>query len=288
MSERLLVVNADDFGLTAGVDRAILRCGADGIVTSTSVLATGPTLAGSLAALQASGLGVGAHLIAVGGAAPLLSAREVPSLVDGQGRFPRSWRAFVARAGRRAIDSDDLEREFAAQIDALLGAGLALTHLDTHQNIHLWPSVAKVVTRLARRYDIGFVRIPRTNGHSPLAMGVRVLSGRLTRRVGGAGLPTTDATVGLDEAGALHGIALRDAIERLGDSGAGAADLVCHPGEAGDPELEATGWGFAWADEVAALTSPAASEAVDAAGFRLGTYAQIAHTASAVPPGRHQ
>jgi predicted glycoside hydrolase/deacetylase ChbG (UPF0249 family) len=218
----------------------------------------------------------------------LLSASEVPSLVDGKGPFPTSWRAFVARAGRRAIDADDLEREFAAQIDRLLGAGLTLTHLDTHQNIHLWPSVARVVMRLARRYDIGFVRIPRTRGHSPLAMGVRMLSGRLTRRVGGAGMPTTDATVGLDEAGALHEIALRDAIERLGAAGVGTADIVCHPGEAGDPELEATGWGFAWADEVTALTSPAASGAVSAAGFRLGTYGDVADAASAARHGRHR
>jgi len=288
MTERLLVVNADDFGLTSGVDRAILRCGADGIVTSTSVLATGPTLAGSVSGLRASGLGIGAHLIAVGGGAPLLSPREVPSLVDAQGRFPRSWRAFVARSGRRAIDPDDLEREFANQIDSLLGAGLTLTHLDTHQNIHLWPSVAHVVLRLARRYDIGFVRIPRTKGRSPLAMGVRTLSRRLTRRINAAALPTTGATVGLDEAGALHETALHDAIDRLGASGVDAADIVCHPGEAGDPELEATGWGFAWADEVAALTSPAAWEAVNAAGFRLGTYADVVRVASTAHPGDHR
>jgi predicted glycoside hydrolase/deacetylase ChbG (UPF0249 family) len=287
MSDRLLVVNADDFGLTSGVDRAILRAGADGIVTSTSVLATGSALAGSVSDLRASALGIGAHLIAVGGAPPLLSAREVPSLVDGQGRFPRSWHAFVGRSGRRAVDPDDLEREFTAQIESLIGADLRLTHLDTHQNIHLWPSVARVVVRLARRYDIGFIRIPRTKGRSPLAMGVRVLSGRLTRRVTAAALPTTGATVGLDEAGALHETALHDAIGRLGASGVDAADIVCHPGEAGDAELEATGWGFAWADEVAALTSPATSEAVQAAGFRLGTYADVARAEARVRPGNH-
>lgn len=288
MSERLLVVNADDFGLTSGVDRAILRAGVDGIVTSTSVLATGPTLAGSVSGLRASALGIGAHLIAVGGAPPLLSAREVPSLVDGQGRLPRSWHAFVGRSGRRAIDPDDLEREFSAQIESLIASNLHLTHLDTHQNIHLLPSVARVVVRLARRFDVGFIRIPRTKGYSPLAMGVRMLSRRLTRRVTGAGLAMTGATVGLDEAGALHETALRDAIGRLGVAGVDAADIVCHPGEAGDAELEATGWDFAWADEVAALTSPATFEAVQAAGFRLGTYAEVTRADAPVHPGDHR
>src|SRR5659263_115109 len=56
---------------------------------------------------------------------------------------------------------------------------------------------------------------------------------RLTRRVTGAGLAMTGATVGLDEAGALHETALRDAIGRLGVAGVDAADIVCHPGEAG-------------------------------------------------------
>jgi predicted glycoside hydrolase/deacetylase ChbG (UPF0249 family) len=285
MGARLLVVNADDFGLTPGVDRAILRTGADGIVTSTSVLATGATMPAAAPSLRASGLGIGAHLTAVGGAAPLLSASEVPSLVDKRGRLPRSWQAFLARASRRAIDPDDLEREFAAQIESLRAVDLELTHLDTHQNIHLWPSVARVVARLARRYEVGYVRIPRTRGRSPMAMGVRTLSARLARRASRAGLPTTAATVGLDEAGALHDVVLRDAIARLGASEVASADIVCHPGEAGEAELEATGWGFAWADEVSALVAPETRDAVRAAGFRLGTYADLGRAAADVGPG---
>jgi predicted glycoside hydrolase/deacetylase ChbG (UPF0249 family) len=285
MTMRLLVVNADDFGLTPGVDRAILRTGVDGIVTSTSVLATGPTLPASITSLRDSGLGVGAHLTAVGGAPPLLSAREVPSLVDKHGHFPSSWRKFLARSTLSAIDPADLEREFAAQIESLRGLGLELTHLDTHQNIHLWPSVARIVARLARRDDIGFVRIPRTRGHSPLALGIRSLSARLSRRISRAGLPATGATVGLDEAGALHEAVLHEAIDRLGSSGVTAADIVCHPGEAGDADLEATGWGFAWADEVTALLAPTTRTAVQDAGFQLATYADVSHAGSGVRPG---
>jgi predicted glycoside hydrolase/deacetylase ChbG (UPF0249 family) len=281
MGERLLVVNADDFGLTCGVDRAILRTAAEGIVTSTSVLATGPTLAASAAALRASGIGIGAHLTAVGGAPPLLSAREVPSLVDDRGHFPETWQRFLARAVRRQIDPADLDREFSAQVEALRAADLPLTHLDTHQNLHLWPSVARVVVDLARRYDVGFIRVPRTRGHSPRAAGIRTLSNRLARRVRGAGLPVTDATIGLDEAGALHEPVLRDAIGRLGDSEVASADIVCHPGEAGDAELQATGWGFAWADEVRALIEPTTREAVQTAGFRLATYADVVRAGGA-------
>lgn len=285
MGERLLVVNADDFGLTPGVDRAILRAGDQGIVTSASVLATGPNLARSGAALASSGLGVGAHLTAVGGGPPLLSANEVPSLVDRDGMFWRSWRTFVGRAARGAIDPDDVEREFNAQLEALVAGDLVLTHVDTHQNIHLWPSVTGLVTRIASRHGVGLVRVPRTARRSPFALGVRTMSARLGHRVRAAGLATTEATVGLDEAGALHHHALHEAIERLGRRDVATADIVCHPGEAGEPELEATGWGFAWGAETEALLSPEARAAVDAGGFRLATYAEVARRATSVRPG---
>ena len=285
MSERLLVVNADDFGLTPGVCRAVLRAGEHGIVTSTSVMATGSALTQTaVAALRDSGIAVGAHLTVVGGGAPLLSAREIPSLVDRSGHLPATWRTFVARVARRAIDPGDVEREMSAQVDALEGAGLQITHLDTHQNVHLWPSVGRAVLRVASRTGVGFVRVPRTARHSPLALGVRLLSSRLTRRVRGAALPVTADTVGLDEAGAFHEAALHAAIERLGGSGAPTADIVCHPGEARDSDLVATGWGFHWEEETEVLTDPTTADAVRRAGFRLATYADLAGNPSPAPP----
>jgi chitin disaccharide deacetylase len=95
----LLIVNADDYGLTEGVSTAILRAHRDGIVTSTSVLAIAPAFdrtSGWLA--EAPTLGIGAHLALVGEDPPVLTAREIPTLVDGRGRLAMSWRTFLPKA----------------------------------------------------------------------------------------------------------------------------------------------------------------------------------------------
>ncbi len=272
---RLLVVNADDFGFWPSIDRAILRSARDGIVTSASVIPTGDTV-GGVTSLRDVGVGIGVHLTVVGGGTPLLRSSEIPSLVDRDGRFPLTWRALVARLLRGRLDPADLEREWSAQIDAVHAHGVAITHLDTHQNVHLWPAVGAVTVGLARRYGIPVVRVPRTAGRSPFAGGVRLLSRRLEQRATRAGLATTGASVGLDEAGGMHGAVLESALERLACSRAAAVDLICHPGEAGDAILEGLGWGFDWAAETEVMCDPATRRAVDEAGFTLGSYAQLA------------
>ncbi|MSW30042.1 MAG: ChbG/HpnK family deacetylase, partial [Actinobacteria bacterium] len=145
----ILIVSADDFGLTARVSEGILEAHGQGVVTSTSVIAVAPAFRSSAKQLRAvSSLGVGAHFTAVGEDPPLLSAREVPSLVDKHGNFWPTWRAFLPRAAAHRIDPDDLRREFAAQLEAITAEGLVVDHFDTHQHIHLWPSVSRVLLDL--------------------------------------------------------------------------------------------------------------------------------------------
>lgn len=117
-------MNADDYGLTPGVCEGILRAHREGIVTSTSVLTPAPAFEAHVGALRDSGLAAGLHLAVVGEDPPLLSASEIPSLVDRRGRFPLSWRQFMAAAARGAIDPADLDREFSAQHERLTGAGI--------------------------------------------------------------------------------------------------------------------------------------------------------------------
>jgi chitin disaccharide deacetylase len=277
---RLLVVNADDMGLTPGVCRAVQRAHSGGIVTSTSVLAVGTAFDQAAAAVRsADGLGLGAHLAIVGEDRPLLSAREVPTLVDREGRFPLSYRTVVARGAAGRIDSDDVAREFRAQLERVRGIGVPVTHLDTHQHTHLWPGVAAVVVELARSAGIACVRLPGSRRRGPLGAGVRILAGRLRRRLDRAGLVTTGAYAGLDEAGHLDGERFATALRTLTDGGAPTAEINTHPGEAGEPELSRFGWGYRWGDELDMLTAPSTRSLVDDAGWRLATFADVAASA---------
>jgi chitin disaccharide deacetylase len=277
---RLLVINADDMGLTPGVCRAVARAHAGGVVTSTSVLAVGTAFEQAATTVKDAGdLALGAHLAIVGEDRPLLSAREVPTLVDREGRFPLSYRTVVARGAAGRIDADDVAREFRAQLERVQGIGVPVTHLDTHQHTHLWPAVAAVVVDLAREAGIRCVRLPASRRRGPLGAGVRVLAGRLRRRLDRAGLVTTGAYAGLDEAGHLDGERFAGVLQQLTAEGATTAEVNTHPGEAGDPELARFEWGYRWADELAMLTAPSTRALIERRDWRLGTFADVAAAA---------
>jgi predicted glycoside hydrolase/deacetylase ChbG (UPF0249 family) len=273
----LLVVNADDMGLTPGICRAVRRAHDEGVVTSTSVLAVGTAFEQAAATVRDAGdLALGAHLAIVGEDRPLLSALEVPTLVDREGRFPLSYRTVVARGLAGRIDPDDVLREFGAQLERVRGIGLPVTHLDTHQHTHLWPAVARVVVDLARAAGIRCVRLPGSRRRGPLGAGVRLLAGRLRRRLDEAGLVTTGDYAGLDEAGHLDGDRFAAALRRITAGAATTAELNTHPGVAGEPELARFDWGYRWGDELAMLTSPSTRAVIDRLGWRLGTFADVA------------
>lgn len=172
ISGRLLIVNADDFGMTAGISAGILAAHHHGIVTSTSVLANGRALAGYAAPLRDTGLGVGVHLAMVGEDPPLLSSSEIPTLVDRAGRFSATWTAVVRGMLAGRVDPDDIAREFRAQLERVRSYDLTLTHLDAHQHLQLWPSVRDVVLALASEAGIEAVRVPRYRYASPVGLGV--------------------------------------------------------------------------------------------------------------------
>lgn len=277
---RLLIVNADDYGLTEQVSRGILRGHREGIITSTSVLALAPAFASAGKwLLDEERIGVGVHLATVGEDPPLLSAREVPTLVDRHGRLPTSWRVFVARATAGRIDAADLAREFRAQLEVVRDLGLTVTHLDSHQHLHLWPLVREVVLDLAVDSGVPAVRVPRSTTAFPGA-GVNLLAGELARRAAARGLRFPGQAAGVDEAGTMTAEHIERALARLSASGASAVELSAHPGEPDDPDRFRYDWEYRWGDELAALTSDAARAAVMRHGFVLGTYGDLPAPAS--------
>ena len=273
---RLLIVNADDFGLTERISAGIVRAHREGIVTSTSALALGPAfpkVAHWLA--DDGGLGVGVHLAAVGEDPPLLAATEIPTLVDRRGRLSGSYKGLVARMVTGQVDVADLEREFTAQLEAVMAVGVRVGHLDAHQHLHLWPPVGRVVLALAIRFGIPAVRVPRYRGFSPLAVGVTVLGQRLARAAAGAGLRYPADGTGIEVAGRLDRACLEDVLARLAAHGAPSVELTVHPGEDDDPDRHRYDWDYRWRDELDALTSDAARSAVARHGFTLGTYEDL-------------
>ena len=274
---RLLIVNADDFGLTAGVSDGILRAAEAGVVTSTSVLAVAPAFTSRIAALRDSALGVGCHLALVGEDPLLLSPSEIPTLVDHRGQPPLSWRHFLRRAMTGRINPEDVRRECSAQIEAVAATGCAIDHLDTHQHLHLWPAVAGVMVEVAVEFGVSAVRLPAAAGGGPKGWGIRYLGGRLRARLGAAQICAPEGFAGLDGAGHLGRAGMISAVELLDRSGVSTAELGVHPGQNPDLERSRYVWGYDWAGELEALCSAELRSAIGAAGFTLGRFADLSN-----------
>ncbi|BDO42866.1 ChbG/HpnK family deacetylase [Cellulomonas sp. NTE-D12] len=276
MSARTLVVTADDLGLTPGVNAAVAEGYDRGIVTATSLLAVGRAFDDAARVLrERPGLELGAHLALVGEDPPLLTAREIPTLVDARGAFPLSYRTVVERGVLGRLDPDDVRRELSAQLERVLALGLAVTHVDTHQHTHLWPAVGKVVVELARAAGVPAVRLTTSHARSLVGFGVRALAGPLRARVAAAGLTGTEDYAGLDEAGSMDAAAFGSALRAAARRGATTLEINCHPGTAGEPDLERFAWDYHWGAEAAMLVDPGTASAVSANGYRLGGFSAL-------------
>ena len=272
----LLIVNADDFGITAGVSAGILAAHNDGIVTSTSVLANGralPVYAPRL--LDAATLGVGAHLAIVGEDPPLLSATEIPTLLDPSGKFSLTWKQFLPRALASRVDPDDIKREFTAQLEHVQGRGLTITHLDAHQHLQLWPRIGEILLALAVDAGIRAVRVPRYRRATLVGVGVSMLAARLARAADRRRIRYTADSIGIAIAGHLDLPTINRVLIDVASRQPTSIELTVHPGRPDDPDRAKYRWGYHWEQELAALTAPEAAAAIKRAGLRLGTYKDL-------------
>jgi chitin disaccharide deacetylase len=243
-----LIVNADDFGLTCGVNQGIIRAHREGILTSATLMATAREFDHAVAlALANPGLGVGCHLVLVGGRA-VSPAEEIPSLADKDGQLPSSLAQFAARVSLRSVRPAEIEWELRAQIDKIRRAGIEPSHVDTHKHTHVHPVVMEAVGRVVRDYRIKRIRNPIENlrdswngvGFSTrlAAAGIVCLIGRRFRGISERyGLASPDHFLGLARTGQLGPEALRRMIEVLPE---GSTEIMLHPGIC-DDDLARTG-----------------------------------------------
>ncbi|WP_459501851.1 chitin disaccharide deacetylase [Bacillus sp. C1] len=157
-----LIVNADDFGLTEGVNYGIIEGHVNGLVNSTTMMMNMPgTKHAVRLAKEYKTLGVGVHLVLTAGK-PLLT--DVPSLVSEDGFFHKQR---IVREGR--INPEDVEREWTAQIEKFLSSGLTPTHFDSHHHIHGLPILHDVLERLAEKYNVPIRRCDQERAVQPFS-----------------------------------------------------------------------------------------------------------------------
>jgi hopanoid biosynthesis associated protein HpnK len=242
-----LIVNADDFGLTSGVNRAIAELHAAGVLSSATLMAKAAATEEAIEiARSVPTLGVGCHIVLVDGE-PVLSPRELPTLVDSKtGCFYPALSELLPRLFAGRIRRSEIEAEASAQIRALQARGLRLTHIDTHKHTHMFPAVLRPVLRAARAAGIRTVRNPfepawsvRATPNAPWLRRAQVgllrrLKRVFLRIVAEEGFTTTSGSIGVLATGTLDSATIASLLANLPE---GTWELVTHPGY-NDAELD--------------------------------------------------
>lgn len=235
-----LIVNADDFGLTSGVNRAIVELHHGGVLTSATLMAKAGATEEAIELARASPmLGVGCHVVLVDGE-PVLPPDRVPSLIDkNTGAFPSKLTTLVRRLFTGQVHPAEVEAEAAAQIALLKSHGLRLTHVDTHKHTHVFPGFLRPILRAARYAGIRAIRnpfepewavraTPRASAiRSAEVWALRHFGPRFRRLLAAEGFITTDGTIAVAATGVVNAETVRALLGRLP---AGTWELVTHPG----------------------------------------------------------
>jgi chitin disaccharide deacetylase len=288
---RRLIVNADDFGMTAGVNRGIIESHVDGVVSAATLMANGPRFDEAVALARSTpNLSIGCHVVLVDGK-PVSPPDTVDTLLAIRSaqpdQFYSSLSAFAARAMLGGFDRDQLVAEVTAQIRKIQATGLHVTHLDSHKHAHVFPEILTAMLRAARICGVRAIRNPIVpNLPAKLFKGKRELwkrygqvrmlhtfSKQFLHRTKRAGLLTPDGVIGVIETGSVESSLLRQTLASLPD---GTWELVCHPGY-NDADLRAAGTRLLDSrdEERLVLTSPGLLQFLEEQKIRVISYREF-------------
>ncbi len=233
-----LIVNGDDFGLHSAVNTGILKAARAGILRSASLMAGGAGFDDACRQIRTlPGLAVGLHVTLTHGR-PLLPAGEVASLVDRNGHFWTKW-PFLLRGCAGLLREQDVAAEVQAQFERARESGVALSHVDSHHQVHLLPVVGRVVCRLTERHGLigprPFARVERPQ--NPKARIMLALWRRMGRRLPLPAVPQPELCFG----GADLFLAqdkVRGLLQYIRRLSPGYHELMCHPAQS-SPDLDA-------------------------------------------------
>ncbi len=239
-----LLVNADDFGLTPGVNRSIAELHRAHALSSATLMATGAFFDDAVATAHANpDLEIGCHILLVDGI-PALPPEQIPTLCPNGRSFRPTLIAFVRDLFTFRIRAAEITAEATAQIRRLQAAGIRVSHIDTHKHTHLFSGILRPLLAAAQICQIPAIRNPfepdwalrATRGSATYLRRAAVVALRsqhraFQRAVHASGLATTSGTIGVLATGTLNvRETLRSLLAALPQNPNQTWELVCHPG----------------------------------------------------------
>jgi len=279
------IFTGDDFGLAVPVNEAIIDAHSRGVLTTASLMVSGEASQDAIQRAQAlPTLKVGLHLVLVEGRS-LLPREQVPDLVNASGELSghlvrSGFRFFFVPGIRR-----QLEAEIRAQFEAFQTAGFHLDHVNTHNHMHLHPTVLECVLKIGREFGLSAIRVPhepplpsfRAAGKSLVSRAASSfflypLIARMRRRVREEKLHANDFSFGMRDSGAMT---LDLVLSLLRHLPVGVSELHFHPATRRCAALDRTMREYRHEEEYQALTSPSLREAIRSAGVHLSSFADL-------------
>ena len=306
-----VIITGDDFGLAVPVNEAIEEAHQHGVLTTTSLLIGSPFAKDAvLRARRNPRLHVGLH-VAVCEGTPVLPPGEIPDLVDGRGELRGPIRAAIGFFLRPRV-REQLRREIQAQFEAFLATGLTLDHVNCHNNMQLHPVVMPILLSVASVNGARAIRLPvepfraslrasRSIGAMPVGtyrrsrspawlrfvqwLVMRPWGATMKRRYQSAGFVVNDYVFGIYDCGGMDLDMFLGIVHNLPD---GTSEIHCHPATRRCAEIDGPMPDYQHESELAALTSPALRQALEASGARqLEGYLELsAHSTNALSRNR--
>lgn len=278
-----LIVNADDFGRHPLINQAVAEAVDKGGLLSASLMPGEAHFADAVAIAKARPqLGVGVHLTLVDGR-PVLPPEEIPSLVTSEGKFLPDHGAFVKSFLQGKVDSQDIQKELAAQMDKVLKAGITPTHVDSHQHMHMLPGIFAQVLELAAARGIKKVRISRGIYGNPFTpwpgigdlvgkFGLEALAVMGRNQAKKQGFACPGDFVGQVAGGAVTADFMRDLADKFPE---GTVEVMLHPGVDNDILIGFSGWQHDYEAELHAVCEPAVQQRLAEQGIKLSNFRDL-------------
>jgi chitin disaccharide deacetylase len=282
VTQKFLIVTADDFGLDPAVNEAVKQASLSGILTATSLMVAAPAAEQAVRlALTLPTLRVGLHLVLADGPA-VLPRRLIPDLVDADGRFPQDMLPSSLRFAASSAVRAQLAAEIRAQFEAFARTGLLLDHVNAHKHFHLHPIVLELVLRIGSEFGAFAVRVPqeplwfsRGSGGLGGALSATCLMpwlARMRRRLRSSGILYNDQVFGIACTGRLDRSTMLAILERLPP---GVTEIYLHPAVATSGPITQSMSSYRHSEELDALLDPAVLQARAASQARYGGYADL-------------
>ena len=275
-----LIIHADDFGLSKKVNEGILTAFTKGTLTSTSIMAVGAEFDHALRIYKSnSNIDVGVHLTLIE-EKPILHRNIIKTLVNSKNRLHNHARVFVKLYFMKRICLQEVEQELEAQVLKVKQCGIKVSHLDSHQHLHMLPQILKITMRIAKKYGIPVIRFPLESAQfymlkrfGSYSRFFQLLILNWFCWLGRSKIELrTKHFAGFLYSGNLNKQNLLEILHKL--PATGTCELMCHPG-LHDPDTRYAHWGYNWQEEFNALIDPEISRYIQDNEIKLISYRQF-------------